>query len=384
MEQLLLILCDLCVIFFDLLVFTQMFTLRKSSTRQKVILYGGCALILAAYFAAVYIVYLPPAVSSFAFLAVPSLVLFFYLSSHRDCRFFLTFCFVDSTCLILASLGRYFTILWGIWGQIVSLALIITLCILVFFRCRPYFSRYHQLLEVVDAEWGTMTLASALIYFAMIFIAGYPKPLLERPEHYPSYLVFNAVVLACYAVFLQSITKTHKIHEQNKRLAREGEIYRIAYMDPLTGLRNRAAYVEHVNTVQRDREQYGPICCVVLDMNDLKKINDQMGHHMGDKALIQMACALKEAFFEPENQLFRLGGDEFFLLVPNMEEAEVLARIRVLATLLRKAGRTQNLLLSAAVGYAYWDPAGVLTLEQVFVQADQNMYDNKRTLKQST
>ena len=58
-------------------------------------MYGGCGIIIVAYFLATYVFLLPASLSSALCMSVPSLLLFLYLSKHKDSRFFMTFCFVD-------------------------------------------------------------------------------------------------------------------------------------------------------------------------------------------------------------------------------------------------------------------------------------------------
>ncbi len=72
-----------------------------------------------------------------------------------------------------------------------------------------------------------MALSTVLIYFALIFFAAYPEPMLDRPEYAPCWLVFALVVLACYGVFLQSIHKTQRIQEQNEKLEREKHLFQM-------------------------------------------------------------------------------------------------------------------------------------------------------------
>ena len=95
-----------------------------------------------------------------------------------------------------------------------------------------------------NAGWGSMAVSTVCIYIAMIFIAVYPKPLMERMEYAPVYFVFSVVVLACYWVFIQSVVKTQQIHDQNLSLKREAEVYRLAYTDSFDRALNRAAYIE--------------------------------------------------------------------------------------------------------------------------------------------
>lgn len=113
----------------------------------------------------------------------------------------MTFCFVDTVSLIVAFIGRYMGILFqggSVWTFLVVLSLFSILLVMGYKRIRAY----HVLLDTVDSGWGTMAFSTVLIYFALIFFAAYPVPMVQRPEYAPCWLIFAAVVLACYVVFL--------------------------------------------------------------------------------------------------------------------------------------------------------------------------------------
>ena len=244
-------LIDLCVIIFDLLVFTRMVTLKKDTPVHKLIMYSGCVLIIAVYFIAAYVFNIPSSTASVVCMSIPSLLLFFILSKYKDARFFLTFCFVDSVTLILAFIARYITIGTGVFGNVITLFILVGLLVITFTVGRTYFSQYRKLLEYVDTGWRAMMISSVLIYFALVFFAIYPEPLVNRVEYGPVYLVFSAVVLSCYVVFITSAIKTSKIYEQSKQLQQEWEWHKIAYVDGLTGCANRTAYIEKLNDLER-------------------------------------------------------------------------------------------------------------------------------------
>ena len=87
-----------------------------------------------------------------------------------------------------------------------------------------------------------------------------------------------------------------------------------AYTDPLTGLGNRTAYEDHVNRLQDSIQAHLAAFTVVLvDLNGLKRINDNLGHDQGDAAIRQVADGLQVAF--KEANLYRIGGDEFVVIL---------------------------------------------------------------------
>ncbi len=378
MQQLLFIFNDIIVIFFDLFIFTRLIILKKDRLFEKVLMYSGCTTIILAYFTAVYLMEIPASIASAVCMSIPSFLLFFYLSKHKDSRFFLTFCFVDSISLIIAFLGRYIGILSGnTTGNLIMLITTTLLFLFVIYVGKNHFKKYHDLLEIPDVGWLDMAVTSALIYFGLLFFAAYPKPLIERIEYAPAYFVFSVIIISCYIVFIHSILKTKKINDQKKALQREKEIYKIAYTDAMTGLYNRASYIEKVNAQREALTEEGRLFCIVWDLDSLKQINDSKGHLTGDLAIQTTAKVLKEVFSEWFPYLFRLGGDEFAVFLRAENEQEIRSKIAAVQQLMEQESAVLGIALSVSAGYAHLSDAPQDALEKVFERADREMYKNK-------
>ncbi len=378
MQQLLFIFNDIIVIFFDLFIFTRLIILKKDRLFEKVLMYSGCTTIILAYFTAVYLMEIPASIASAVCMSIPSFLLFFYLSKHKDSRFFLTFCFVDSISLIIAFLGRYIGILSGnTTGNLIMLITTTLLFLFVIYVGKNHFKKYHDLLEIPDVGWLDMAVTSALIYFGLLFFAAYPKPLIERIEYAPAYFVFSVIIISCYIVFIHSILKTKKINDQKKALQREKEIYKIAYTDAMTGLYNRASYIEKVNAQREALTEEGRLFCIVWDLDSLKQINDSKGHLTGDLAIQTTAKVLKEVFSEWFPYLFRLGGDEFAVFLRAENEKEIRSKIAAVQQLMEQESAVLGITLSVSAGYAHLSDAPQDALEKVFERADREMYKNK-------
>ncbi len=370
------VLTDVAVIFFDLLIYSMIFKLKRDIPLCRALMYGGCGVILLFYFMGVYLWAIPPSLAAAVFMTVPSFLLFLALSRHKGSRFLLTFCFVDTVTLIIAFVGRYVGILFH-GGSVWTFFVVVALFSLLLVTGRKRLRAYHILLDTVDSGWGLMAFSTVLIYFALIFFAAYPVPMIHRPEYGPCWLTFAAVVLACYAVFLQSIRKTQRIEEQNKRLEEEKHLFQLVYLDALTGLYNRAAYVERVNVLERARGGR-VICCVMLDCNHFKQINDRFGHHAGDRALRRVADGLRTVFSDAAEYLFRVGGDEFSVILPDCPPERTEALLAELAEDLEKASAELGIPISIAAGYACTRPGE--SIEDAFIRADGHMYQNKAAL----
>ena len=102
-----------------------------------------------------------------------------------------------------------------------------------------------------------------------------------------------------------------------EKLAKIKEIEYLGFHDELTGLGNRRYLEAKLN--QFNQEAYLPLAVIIGDANGLKLVNDAFGHFIGDKLLIKIAEAIKSAC-RSDDHIFRYGGDEFIVLLPNTSE----------------------------------------------------------------
>lgn len=144
--------------------------------------------------------------------------------------------------------------------------------------------------------------------------------------------------------------------------------------DVLTQLRNRAFYVEELNRIRRKGPW--PLGVLAIDLNGLKAINDDHGHAAGDAMLRRAGEVLAKAV-DAAHCAARVGGDEFMVLLPGVDERGVLAvqeRIQSLVDMNNQFYPGQH--LSLAMGRAICQ-AGE-QVDEVLQQADQNMYQEKK------
>lgn len=144
--------------------------------------------------------------------------------------------------------------------------------------------------------------------------------------------------------------------------------------DPLTNLYNRGYFEEELHRLEKSR-QY-PISIFMLDVDNLKQINDRQGHLAGDETLRQTAQLLKASFRE-EDILARIGGDEFAVLLPNTHAqiAEGM-RYRICSTLDHNNQTHANLPFSLSLGFATSEEP--CSLFHLLKEADERMYQHKR------
>jgi len=150
--------------------------------------------------------------------------------------------------------------------------------------------------------------------------------------------------------------------------------------DVLTRLKNRSFYVDEVKRLERKGPF--PITVIAIDLNNLKDVNDTQGHTVGDALLRRTGEVLSKAVDKPE-QAARIGGDEFILMLPGMDE-------RNGKTVLDSVGKLIELNNQFYTGPALSLSMGIATchkgqnLEDIVREADLSMYENKREFYQDS
>jgi diguanylate cyclase (GGDEF)-like protein len=157
-----------------------------------------------------------------------------------------------------------------------------------------------------------------------------------------------------------------KLHDLERQLDLVGQDARI---DPLTKLPNRRAWEEVLETVAE-----GPAGIVVIDVDRLKAINDERGHHVGDEYLQAVAAAMASAVRQ-DDFIARVGGDEFAILLADADETACRRVARRLNRALLDHEGFAGYPLSASVGYGATPPAP--SLAEAWQIADQAMYRGK-------
>ncbi len=166
--------------------------------------------------------------------------------------------------------------------------------------------------------------------------------------------------------------------EVKERMRSEAELAYTAFHDHLTGLRNRAYFMDRLKiSVEHSRSRADYCCAVIfLDLDNFKAVNDRFGHSVGDLLLVEVARRLKSSA-RPQDTISRMGGDEFTLLlddVTGLEEAVSVAG-RILEALgipMRLAG--SEVMTAGSIGISmgrYSDP------EHILRDADTAMYRAK-------
>ncbi len=153
----------------------------------------------------------------------------------------------------------------------------------------------------------------------------------------------------------------------------------LSIRDEMTGLYNRRGFFtlaeQHIKMAERDNKKF---LIFYIDLDNLKQINDKLGHKEGDNAIIKFSEILKSTFRKPDI-IARLGGDEFVVLVFNTgSENYPLIEEKLRKHILKfNAKEVVPFKISASLGFAEYDFYNKQSLEELLHLADQRLYQEK-------
>jgi diguanylate cyclase (GGDEF)-like protein len=210
----------------------------------------------------------------------------------------------------------------------------------------------------------------------------------------------DSVAGARIAVDQIGIISAGSIEEQLRELRRErdalrrenrvlkiavAELERVAERDTLTPLFNRRYFLTAIHQRIARFERHAETAAVVfIDVNQLKTINDSLGHAAGDFALMEIAKRLQAAI-RPVDVAARIGGDEFGLILNQSSEAGARLQVDLLCARLSEEPASydgQDIPLSACFGIAMLESG--ITESEILAAADRDMYRCKQKQPQSS
>ena len=199
---------------------------------------------------------------------------------------------------------------------------------------------------------------------------GYANPEMNVRQFLQKHVILVIIVLAVVLALILLLFIYYVISHRKERSLNEK-----AYVDLATGLPNKNKCEEMLSSHLPISK---PTACFMLDLNDLKKVNDTLGHEMGDIMILNFAKLLRKVV--PLHYFVgRFGGDEFIVIAENIsgrEEAEDLIK-KIKDMILKFNGLRGEFQINYACGYALSEDYPEATLFDLLNEADLNMYEDK-------
>nr|WP_259394609.1 GGDEF domain-containing protein [Stenotrophomonas koreensis] len=153
---------------------------------------------------------------------------------------------------------------------------------------------------------------------------------------------------------------------------------RLADTDGLTGLPNRRVGLQRLNQLITQAGTTGVLSIGFVDVDHFKAINDTYGHDVGDKVLVEVARVMAESV--RADDVVRMGGEEFLVMLPGVDLAGARARMQAIGEQLAQIqlrSSAPGLLVTASIGIAQYHP-GDMDMAALLRRADQAMYGAKQ------
>ncbi len=160
----------------------------------------------------------------------------------------------------------------------------------------------------------------------------------------------------------------------------EAQMEQLAFFDPLTSLGNRRKFRNELDNIIFEEKRAGVSALLLLDLDHFKQVNDTLGHDVGDELLISIANRLRFCSDE-KSSVYRLGGDEFTLLIHNAKDLEFIKRLAsdIIALLAQPIHIGQHeIIITISLGIAIIHQDGEVA-SNLLKNADLAMYEAKRS-----
>ena len=188
---------------------------------------------------------------------------------------------------------------------------------------------------------------------------------------YISLAIGLSLMFIHYSEFSQ-LEADNRIREQMKQIS----------LDPLTGISNRHAYIEHLQRLIDAETLPDDLVVYSIDINGLKKTNDTLGHAAGDELICGAADCIT-TIFDKYGKTYRTGGDEF-IVIANIETNQIYSLVSQLNKLGASWKGKESKSISFSVGAAARKDNPELKPEKLVILADQRMYKAKNEYYQET
>ena len=189
-----------------------------------------------------------------------------------------------------------------------------------------------------------------------------------------SALNMNISILISIYLFIQIVVILREYQYILKENANQEMYKKLLYIDSLTETYSRYAFDEKIQNLKGINT---PITIMTADVNNLKYINDNFSHVIGDKAIIAVGRYLQQNV--PNSLIYRTGGDEFIIISDNILEEDFIKDLNRHIVVNQDDGKTLDVIYS--IGMCVYRPNGDMSIDMAIKISDENMYDDKIRLK---
>ena len=315
-------------------------------------------------------------VTYYSFLSLPSTFLMFAkerLGKYNRILSFtgaLTWLYANVSLLIFVyfSIGfeKHLYVAHGLMGSVV----------LLIFICCILNRKDKQLKNLLV---GTSFLAFFAAISLIAYHHGYTDGLFSA-YHFRDFF-FAGMISFIIILLYDNYQQTAKDKED---AALSGFYRKSAYTDLLTSLGSRTAFTEDFKSVEEEIADYKNVTVIMLDLNNLKQINDVKGHAVGDELIKSLASCLTSTFGHI-GLIYRIGGDEFVVLLKDILDSNIERYLDILRNNISSQSNPELSVDTVAIGYAYRDENtnSDLSLTELLKIADERMYADKKEKKSS-
>ena len=192
-----------------------------------------------------------------------------------------------------------------------------------------------------------------------------------------------------FVIIYLGILAARNLYDMIKQINDNELTKKLAYIDNLTNLNNRTAFMQDFSQLNDNLSNHDEIGIVTFDVNNLKTVNDTQGHSVGDKLICCAANAINQSFSSEYTRVYRIGGDEFVAIITS-KNAKKLLRISELAfessIHMLNSNKEKLFNVSIAYGYAFYDSNNkdnITSLDEILKESDALMYKNKKLMKKN-
>ena len=283
--------------------------------------------------------------------------------------------------LVLPHASSDFNDLVMIHSAIVAVLFIVALFVL---RSGPRLEEPSPGINVMST--ALVLLAISFLHYVPVFGARKGLWGMTVPSAYLQYtsvfdLLFEILLgFGTVMVLMEGVRR--EVEMANKKLtAARDQLELLVQMDPLTEALNRHAFHSLLSRPEGDRDVVTSGSVAVIDIDNLKPINDTFGHTAGDKAIRSVARAMR-SLIRADDMLFRWGGDEFLLLMFKLPEAEASRRMEKLnAILAENCDRWMGIPVTVTVSHGVAGFHSLTELGNAIELADREMYAQRNRVR---